>query len=250
VVVDRSNVTESREDISRFVAHITKDTEQPARENLRSIWQSRIIEARDLHCLHKHKLKDLPEAQRKQFYVGCYTEVPLHQIHLLIQPVAGRDVVFQPYGIVFRKRFLIEKGAQPAIYINSYGANHFHIDAADVLYNWCKTLNFMGFGQRLLPLLNAMHEQYDFAWEREWRVVGHLSFEIDDIVCLILPPEGEDDLKAMAAHHGVAVISPGWTYERIVAEVAMQQRAASKRFHREVAKLSAEAEGIDYKRTQ
>ncbi|MFX7874564.1 hypothetical protein ABTK18_19225, partial [Acinetobacter baumannii] len=65
---------------------------------------------------------------------------------------------------------------------------------------------------------------YDFSWEREWRVRGDLTFATKDIVCLILPDTGEDKLKERMAKNGIAVISPGWTYEQIVAELANQQR--------------------------
>ena len=69
-----------------------------------------------------------------------------------------------------------------------------------------------------------MHEKYDFTWEREWRVLGDLKFSWSDIVCVILPEEGEDDIKEKLAKVGMAVISPGWNYEQIVTELARQQR--------------------------
>ncbi len=198
--VDKSNVTDAREDISRFVVHLTSEgagkPEGAARANLISILTAGKIEARNLHCLHKKKLVALSDEKRKAFQVGCFTEIPLHQIHLLIQPVEGRSVIFKPYGIVFHKKFLVEKGAQPAIYINSYDGRFFHREAADALFDWCESDNFEGTAARLLPLLNAMHEVYDFTWEREWRVVGDLAFRSNDIVCLIVPAVGDDKLKA------------------------------------------------------
>jgi hypothetical protein len=69
-----------------------------------------------------------------------------------------------------------------------------------------------------------MHERYDFSWEREWRVLGDLRFSNRDIVCVILPADREQPLKERMASEGVATISPGWTYEQIVAELSKQQR--------------------------
>lgn len=69
-----------------------------------------------------------------------------------------------------------------------------------------------------------MHEGYDFSWEREWRIRGDLRFSPRDIVCVILPAQGQDALKERMARSGIATISPGWTYEQIVAELAKQQR--------------------------
>jgi hypothetical protein len=248
--VDKTNVTDKREDISRFVIHLTRDhgdkalaeileenTYRSARSNLISILKGRKVEARNAHCLHGKKLNGVPQDIQNQFKVVCFTEIPLHQIHQVIGHIEGRDIEFQPYGLVFRKRFLIEKGAQPAIYINSYQGNMFHRVGADALFARASADNFNDFSWRLLPLLNAMHEKYDFTWEREWRVCGDFAFDVSDIVCLILPAEGDEDLKRVAAGAGVAAISPGWTYEQIVAEMARQQRATREKFEEELTKL-------------
>jgi hypothetical protein len=77
---------------------------------------------------------------------------------------------------------------------------------------------------RILPFVNSMHKGYDFSWEREWRIRGDLKFSSRDIVCLVLPADREELLKERMAENGIAVISPGWTYEQIVAELANQQR--------------------------
>jgi len=52
----------------------------------------------------------------------------------------------------------------------------------------------------------------------------NLKFRGRDIVCLILPADREEPLRERMAENGIAVISPGWTYEQIVAELANQQR--------------------------
>ena len=59
----------------------------------------------------------------------------------------------------------------------------------------------------------------------EWRVLGDLEFAARNIVCLILPADGEEPLKERLAREGIATISPGCTYELIVAELARQQRS-------------------------
>jgi hypothetical protein len=48
---------------------------------------------------------------------------------------------------------------------------------------------------RIFPYINAMHERCDFSWEREWRCRRSLRFKESDLVCLILPEEGEEDIK-------------------------------------------------------
>lgn len=148
---------------------------------------------------------------------------------MLVRDVPGRSIVLEPFGFCFRKRFLIKSGAQQAIYVNSYGSNGWLKDSAMALYK-----RFVAAGNiedpewRLLPFLNVMHEKYDFSWEREWRVLGGLDFKLSDLVCVVLPETGEDDIKSVFAEIGIAAISPGWRYEQIVEQLASQQRATKE----------------------
>lgn len=230
------NATEGREDISRFIVHLTRDDRETfpnggatARDNFIKIISDKKIHSYRPHCLHSRRLKDLPEAVRKRLSVACFTEVPLNQIHLLCQAIPGRSIKLDSYGIVFTKEFFANAGGQPAIYVNSYGGKTWYRDAFDELFT--NVLESDANGSmlwRILPFLNAMHENCDFSWEREWRIRKHLSFKMSDIVAVVLPAKGEDDLKEIFAKVGTAVISPGWTYEQIVAELARQQRTTKK----------------------
>jgi hypothetical protein len=51
-----------------------------------------------------------------------------------------------------------------------------------------------------------------------------LKFGQRDLVCVILPPSGNADVRERLAKAGIAAISPKWTYERIISELAQQQR--------------------------
>lgn len=53
----------------------------------------------------------------------CFTEAPLHQIKSLTQYISNRRIKLQPYGLISLKHQLLDKGANPAIYINSKGTN-------------------------------------------------------------------------------------------------------------------------------
>ena len=232
----RERAIEGRTDLSRFVIHLTRDdTEdfdegQSARENFKGIVSDRKVVAFRPHCLHA---KRIPKAVRQQYSVCCFTEVPLTELHLLTRPIQGRDVRLSDYGFVFSREFLVSKGAQPAIYINSYGGETWTREAADTIYEMAKRKRFRGGKlRRLLPYLNAMHERYDFTWEREWRVVGDLAFAPADVVCVILPEDGEEELKRVFLKYGVPVISPGWSVERIVSEFSDQARRARRLWER------------------
>lgn len=155
------------------------------------------------------------------------TEVPLSELHRLTRRIEGRRIQLGDYGIVVSREFLMAKGAQRAIYINSYDDNTWLREAADEIYDVAEA---SGFGEgacwQLLPYLNGMHEGYDFAWEREWRVVGNLEFEAEDIVCVVLPEAGEEELTRAFLKRGLPVVSPGWFADRIVAESSRQARRA------------------------
>jgi len=161
---------------------------------------------------------------RKAFKVACFTEVPLSQLRFLVRPIQGRQIQFSQFGFVFEKKFLIAKGAQPALYINSYGGNSQLRESVDKIFSVAVANDFSGKIWRLLPFVSAMHEKYDFTWEREWRIAGDLHFKLRNLVCVIVPPDGDEDIRAMLVESGIAAITPDWNYERIVSELARQQR--------------------------
>jgi hypothetical protein len=221
-----------REDVSRFVIHLTRNDKQDfsnggsARNNFLKILVQRHIRAFSPHCLFNKKLEQ-NEKLSEAFRVACFTEVPLNQLHLLTREITGRRIKFEPYGFCFAKDFLIQEGGQPAIYVNSYGGNTWLYDCAQQLYrnSHSDAVDDNDPAWRILPFINAMHERYDFTWEREWRVRGRLRFKLSDLVCVILPSDGADDIKDACAKSGLAAVSPGWTYEQIVTELAKQQSA-------------------------
>ena len=224
----KQNAIKGREDISRFVVHLTRDDTNDfsnggsAEENFRAIIVDRRIGAYQPHCIHSN---EIPRKLRKQYCVACFTEVPLTQLHLLTRHIPGRKISLEPYGFVFSREFIIRKGAQPAIYINSYNDNHWLRDAADVLCEIARSKGFKnGKVWRFLPYLNAMHERYDFTWEREWRVCGDVQFTPSDIVAIILPNDNCEDWRQKFALRGIPVITPGLSYEEIVGELSRQQR--------------------------
>lgn len=249
----KKTVTENREDLSRFVVHLTRDHEPgdraappgsteivTARGNLEAMLEARRIEARAPHCIANPLLKEADVERQRDFHVVCLTEVPLDQVHLLVQEIEGRGVHLMPYGLVFERHFIIQRGGQPAIYINTYGADAYLKGVTGELYESWLNDEPVPKAPRLLPFMNAMHEKYDFAWEREWRVLGNLEFNLSDLVAVILPPEGDEDIRGRLAELGIAVISPGWTYERIIAELSSQLRTTHGLLRAEVLSLQRE----------
>lgn len=232
----KSKATENREDYSRFLIHLTRNDSDTfengasARENFISIFKSKRINAYRPHCLFNKKLDGLADEIKEKFNVSCFTEVPLSQIHLLTQEIEGRKIELEPYGFVFSKDFIINNGGQPVTYINSYNQNLWLRKSIDSLFNDSFLNNGKLHSQRwrILPFINAMHENCDFSWEREWRFLKTLKFDLDDLICVILPQNKELDLKEKFSKAGIAVISPGWTYEQIIFELSTQQRETKR----------------------
>jgi hypothetical protein len=227
------DASKNREDFSRFVVHLTRDDRKSfgsggatARTNLLTILKERQIRSFSPHCLFNNKLAGMPASLLRGFNVACFTETPLNHLRELVREIPGRQVKFEAYGLVFLREFIVSSGGQPAIYINSYSDNSWLRDGVNELFELAtksEPINNKLF--RLLPFINAMHEKYDFSWEREWRILGSLRFTYKDLVCVILPETGEDKLREVMAIGGIAAIAPNWTYEHIVAELSKQQRA-------------------------
>ena len=221
-------ISRRRDDISQFMVHLTRDDEAEwsagggsAKHNFTQILNDRKILALKPHCLHGPRLKFKPRQVREQFNVACFTETPLTQIkHLLNLP---RKINLEGYGFVFERDFLLQKGAQPAQYFSEYHGHEEQRAAFDAIYDLSVRNHFTGKTWKILPLVNVMRDGHDFSWEREWRVVGGVEFELDDLVCVILP-EDEDHLRKQMAAQGIAAIDPEWRHEQVVAELGSQLR--------------------------
>jgi len=229
-MIGRSDITETREDISRFMVHLTRDNSadfdngQSATKNFGDIYRSREILAVKAHCLHGRKVRLLPVRHRSKFEVACFTETPLEQIKHLTKPMAGRRTQMEPYGFVFKSEFIKALGGQQVTYINSYAGNSHVREGYDAIYQTGVSNDFRGKGWQILPHVSAMHQRYDFAWEREWRVAASVKFDLSDLVCVILPDDYHAPLRFRLTQRGISVISPEWSYERMVESLSEQQR--------------------------
>lgn len=111
---DIAEVLNRRSDLSTFVVHLTKDTDDAtAHDNLASILASGTIEARspmgwkgtlaapDLDCMR----------------VVCFSETPLEHTYTLFQDIAGRDVHLTTYGLAFTKEVARRNAINPVWYV-------------------------------------------------------------------------------------------------------------------------------------
>jgi hypothetical protein len=208
-----------KRDFSPFLVHLTKDETDnadnnivitPAKDILEIILSQRALKAFNCYCLFNTDLEK-PESNsfRDSFKVVCFTETPIDQIHILLSEVQGKKFKPKPYGLVFKKDYIRMQEGNPVFYVYT---NLF--DSLWSLYNDAKNRNFSLKDNKVLALVNRCDEKVDFHWEREWRIVGDLHFNLSEIYCGLCP---EEDISYFQSKYSpVKFISPQWGLNRIL----------------------------------
>jgi hypothetical protein len=173
-------------DISDFVIHLTRGG--PSRDDLRSmfgIYADRVLRPGETFGIGRKRCPD-PDSQ----LAVCFSEIPPGEWARLEERRGTK------YGIAFRKRLLISRGAGPIWYVwkgsPQWLALHRLMEAASTDVDadiW-----------KLTPLIDAPGEyghsrRYFFEWEREWRHVGQFAFEPKDVAFLLIPEDRHADAR-------------------------------------------------------
>lgn len=113
----------------------------------------------------------------------CFSEIPPGQWDRLLDRRGTK------YGLAFTKEFIISRGGGPIWY------------AWKDTPHWRALQEMMSAGAgnsndpiwRITPMIDAPgiygERRYYFDWEREWRHVGSLSFDPNDVAFLLIPEE-------------------------------------------------------------
>lgn len=234
---DQRMKTPERDDISRFLVHLTRDFGgKTAEQNLLSMLKSRSIKARNPHCLFQHKFQqfNFTDVLKKKFNSVCFTEVPFTQLQYLTAPIPGRRIELKPYGLVFRKADMLTRGASPAIYVNAKGTAIRDFLLKQFASHFQARRRFKEFSAAFkddansiidyYALVNVISDTHDFSWEREWRLVGDMSFSLSELFAVVVPePDAFMDLCRAKLHAKVVkeldhipMVSPAWNAERII----------------------------------
>lgn len=107
-----------RSDLSTFLVHLSRSFgEMSARKRLESIILGGAIEAGSPfgHAVSKLKRNDWPLASQ---HCVCFTETPLEHVSLLTQEIEGRQIKFEPYGVVITKKQARRLGVNPVWYLD------------------------------------------------------------------------------------------------------------------------------------
>ena len=101
---------DKKRDYSPLVVHLTRNGIDEtgnlcvsAKDVLEAILDERMLRAYNYFCIFKEGIQNLEDSLRGRFKVVCFTETPIDQIEVLLKPVYGRNVTFEPYGLVFKK---------------------------------------------------------------------------------------------------------------------------------------------------
>jgi Putative abortive phage resistance protein AbiGi, antitoxin len=201
-------------DMSEYVVHFAKPHGgKTAYDCALSILYSRVIEARNSFGAGRH----LPPARKSV----CFSEVPLHQLKRLAD-VRG------PYGVGFRKEFIVGRGGGPILYAykdsdHAMAINSMVHSAKDEPDHpiW-KVAPFVD-----LPGVYGK-SQYLYEWEREWRSLGNFPFTVDDPAFLIIPEHLHspartffDDAEAehLGPNYKCKFIDPFWGEEKVASVI-------------------------------
>lgn len=208
-LLPRDEFLDKKRDFSHLLVHLTRrDEEFSAKGVLECILNEHTLRAFGYFCIFQEELKSLDPGLQNKFRVVCFTETPIDQIEVLLERVEGRTVVLEPYGLVFKKDYIRDQGGNPVFYI----AGSLSLPLWK-LYNDAITTKFAGEENKVLALVNKCDETIDFHWEREWRIVGDLKFDLDDIYCGLCPQEEIPDFESK---YGVKFIDPHWGINRIL----------------------------------
>ena len=205
---------DKKRDYSPLLVHLTKDDDEfHAKDVLNIILNENILRAYNHYCYFSKALDETKSAPlQNEFRVVCFTETPIDQINVLLMELSGRNFKPKPYGLVFKKAYIREKGGNPVFYATKKIAKPMY----DLLY----VPYIQGKEQvpqqlyRLLALVSVCEEGNDWHWEREWRIVGDLKFDLNDIYCGLCP---EGDISHFKNNYPqVKFISPNWGINKIL----------------------------------
>jgi hypothetical protein len=164
--------------------------------------------------------------------VACLSEVPLGQLARLVKRRSR-------CGIGFRKQYVVERGGGPIMYayagtgheraIRNMMDTHLHNPHADI---WKVTPMVDSAGAA-----KAGGQPYHFEWEREWRVIGDLPFETEEVSFVIAPEEHHGGVRCVldgpteyAPVYLCPLIDAHWSREQIHAAFEAFDQEMTERF--------------------
>jgi len=210
--ISREEFLSRKRDFSPLLVHLTREDEiSSAKDVLDKILDEKTLRAYNHFFMYSPNLKSQNDSLKNKFKVVCFTETPIDQIDILLNKVTGKNFKPDHYGLVFKKEYIRQKDGNPVFYVTK--------KIARPLWDSLYKPHVEGEKQapekicKLLALVTVCEEGNDFHWEREWRIVGDLTFELTDIYCGLCP---EEYISYFENKHGVTFIDPHWGINKIL----------------------------------
>ena len=226
--MDIQDLLARRSDLGTFLVHLTREYPDgtPAKENLKSILDDRVIEARNSYGSAKSRLTELKadtSANLDTQKVVCFTETPLEHIRLLTRKIQGRRFKFGPYGIAITKRVARRSGVNPVWYLDiTPGHDWLTNPLQNMIDAETRAKTFMESDiAKLTPFIEQMGTGSgyfkEYWWEREWRHAGdvHLVMKL-----IVICPEQDYDEVTDSLLPKLPFIDPDWSLEQIIGKLA------------------------------
>jgi hypothetical protein len=210
MALNRDQIFQLRQDLSQFLIHLTRtgpvtfrkdifpqltqDTtfHRTAKQRLEQLLTGKKILAISpfgyfhykvpITYSNGHTTNPNSNVKRDWLKAACFTETPLDHIHIQTQPIMGRNLNFEPYGLAFSEGFLKRHHATPVMYFEADNlAVKKSLDQMAVSQDAAKLKSLMPFYESFGPRIYGTGADVDFRWEREWRVTNHVSFDWSDV---------------------------------------------------------------------
>lgn len=206
----RDQVIQKRGDLSQFLIHLTrtglltlrKDVHphltqdsiinSTAHERLKNLLSVKKIKAFSPLGYFQHKVpfaypngyvhNKNSNVIRSWLKAACFTETPLDHIYIQTQPIVGRNLHFESYGLAFKEEFIRQQGGSPVMYFES--TNQLvksALDAMIISQDSVKFKTMMPFYEAFGTRLYGQGSDVDFRWGREWHCLDDISFDFSDV---------------------------------------------------------------------
>ena len=225
-----TDVLARRTDLSTFLVHLTRKTDGETRalDNLVSIIEDNMIEARTPFGPAVQLLTQAGQPTNTQRCV-CFTETPLEHVSLLAQPIDGRDIEFEPYGVAITRKQGRKEGVNPVWYLDmtpghDWLTNSVALVVKEAIARGAYTDSPMAC---LTPFMDWMGDwgngnRKEFWWEREWR--HHGDFTLPSSFIVLAPEDKHEDLFPVLEFASpatcVSYVDPAWSLEQIIGRLA------------------------------
>lgn len=206
----RDQVIQKRGDLSQFLIHLTRTgtltlrkdvhphltqdliVNRTARERLKNLLTEKKIKALSPFGYFKYKIPmTYPNGYvhnknsnviRNWLKAACFTETPLDHIYIQTQPIEGRNLHFESYGLAFKEEFIRQQGGSPVMYFESTNQPvKAALDAMMISQDALKFKTMMPFYEAFGRRIYGQGSDVDFRWEREWRCLDDISFDFSDV---------------------------------------------------------------------